>query len=190
MKEPDDLFEFGDLDDTESLEIDLDDLFGGLETLAIDIDTIEAEGAPATAASAEPAPTTAPIAAAPVTAPALPAPIAVTTAPAPTPVPTVLAPIAAVSPAALVPPTTVTVEAVPTVAAVDAARAITVSGFARWLSTRSSARSAVLSRTAVLSLFWTARFSSVTLKTVSSGPTFTLESIFFPARSFVSAKER
>jgi hypothetical protein len=70
MKEPDDLFEFGDLDDTESLEIDLDDLFGGLETLAIDIDTIEAEGAPATATPAEPAPTAAPIAAAPATAPA------------------------------------------------------------------------------------------------------------------------
>lgn len=70
MKEPDDLFEFGDLDDTESLEIDLDDLFGGLETLAIDIDTIEAEGAPATATPAEPAPTAAPIAVAPATAPA------------------------------------------------------------------------------------------------------------------------
>ena len=54
MTDSDDLFEFGDLEDDDSLEIDLDDLFGDLESLAIDVETIEAGGrvAPVQAAAA------------------------------------------------------------------------------------------------------------------------------------------
>jgi hypothetical protein len=41
MTDSDDLFEFGDLDD-DSLEIDLDELFGDLEMLSLDVEAIEA----------------------------------------------------------------------------------------------------------------------------------------------------
>jgi hypothetical protein len=37
MTETDDLFEFGDLDESDSLEIDLDELFGDLKMLSIDV---------------------------------------------------------------------------------------------------------------------------------------------------------
>jgi hypothetical protein len=79
MNDSDDLFEFGDLEDDDSLEIDLDDLFGDLESLAIDVDSIEAGGkaAPVQAqAATAPAPAAAaPIAAAPVAAAPEPQPV-------------------------------------------------------------------------------------------------------------------
>lgn len=95
MTNSDDLFEFGDLEDDDSLEIDLDDLFSDLESLAIDVDTTEAGGtvepvkaeaapepvyqpAPAPSAAPAPAPVATPMAA-PVAEPtpvAAPAPIA------------------------------------------------------------------------------------------------------------------
>ncbi len=74
MTEPDDLFEFGDLDNTDELEIDLDELFGDLEMLSIDIDTIGTGAAEAPAPA--PVQAAAPAAAAPAPAPA-PAPVEV-----------------------------------------------------------------------------------------------------------------
>ncbi len=77
MTDTDDLFEFGDLDDTDSLEIDLDELFGDLEMLAIDLDVIESAPAEQVLAEATPAPVNASAVAAPAAAPAaVPAPVA------------------------------------------------------------------------------------------------------------------
>ena len=74
MKDQDDLFEFGDFDD-ESLELNLDDLFGDLDVLSFDPNQLEA---PAT----EPVESV-PTSAAPAPKPATPKPAPVASAPQP-----------------------------------------------------------------------------------------------------------
>ena len=67
MKEQDDLFEFGDFDDYESLELNLDDLFGDLDVLSFDPNQLDAP------AASEPI-VSVPTATAPAPAPAAPQP--------------------------------------------------------------------------------------------------------------------
>ncbi len=71
MTDKDDLFEFGDFEDDESLELDLNDLFGDLEVLALDPDAAPPEVQLPSAAPAPEAPAPEPVAAAaPAAAPA------------------------------------------------------------------------------------------------------------------------
>ena len=100
MTDHDDLFEFEDFEDTD-LDLDLDELFGDLETLAIDVSTAGLP-APAPAEPVAAAPAVEPIAAAPVPAPAAPVAAEVPAAPAPTAQPQP-APVAAAQPAAPLP---------------------------------------------------------------------------------------
>jgi len=69
MSDEDDLFEFGDFEDDDSLELDLEELFGDLEALALDPATLGAPAPQSAAAEAPaeatPAPAEAPVAEAP-----------------------------------------------------------------------------------------------------------------------------
>lgn len=91
MTEHDDLFEFDEFDDDESLELDLDDLFSDLEILALDPDA----AAPTAVAEPPAAPAAEPVAATPEPTPA--------PTPAPEPAPAPRAPAAAPAPAAEAP---------------------------------------------------------------------------------------
>ena len=78
MSDEDDLFEFGDFEDVESLELDLEELFGDLEALALDPSALAAgtPNAPAPETATAEAPTEeAPAAQAPVDEASAPAPV-------------------------------------------------------------------------------------------------------------------
>jgi len=78
MSDEDDLFEFGDFEDVESLELDLEELFGDLEALALDPSALAAgtPNAPAPETATTEAPTEeAPAAQAPVDEAPAPAPV-------------------------------------------------------------------------------------------------------------------